>query len=670
MAPNPDNQGVAKSRLFFSFLTGVTFLSFLPAFLRHFGFHSDYSLMASGPGREMIKFVQWDLLIQTGRPVSAVLTTLMSWTVDSTSDFLWWRFLGFAVLIILAGLFTRFFGQRLGFSPFWSALLAFSLIALPAAQLTVIWLLEIVPVSLAVLMAWGAYMLLDKSSGERKGFLKAEYLICAFLIFVASLAAYPPSAMFVFYFTFCSVLGAPPEAGRAVGLRVLRDMVFFGAGMLAYFLLIFLTVTLPGVRAGAEFTKTQDTVYQVALTASPWEKMPLLFDTLAASMAGPWHMVMGNSGAALTLAVLVFLVFALIVQDRRGKKTMPLKVHARFWGVLVFLFIVVNLPTLVSKGNNILLGYRVLWPASALWITMMFALFVLWELTLTAEKAKRAVRVFALVLFFSFVGINAYTVDGAARQAVKEMEYIRSRVSSMEPENLRKVVFLYPGSHQRMFLIERPLPFEFNYLITSVDDLGLLVGKFVGEQKQEVLQYQSVKDVPGAAVVYDDQTLLIDRREAKITKGAEAGAERIFVDVSANAVPRPALAFPGVQDIQGGKVLSLLFYGEEDAGYLWVPPGPGAPFWIEMVFETSPRAVRAVQAAGYGADQQRQNAPLEFFITAGDGTEMQRLRENPAARKGFVTMADPSPHRKYRLNFTVKDGPPAAAKLLRMTVVY
>lgn len=503
--------------LFFSFFA---FLVYLPAFLVEFGFHNDYSMLLPDQ-RGWLDFIEARHLVMISRAMGAVMTSIHCWMLTYVSDFTVSRFVSFLSLFLSFGLFAYFFQRRCRLSPFWAAVIVFGLVMLPSNQVNVLWSANFVPGSLNILLSIISYLLIDYARGEnvfiaknKNKLLTISCLLGAFFIFVFSLFVYPPTSLFIFVFTSSLIFFSPLRKWRDTRRIVLKDMIFFGIGLLVYRALDRMVIIPWAVQSG-NFPKLADGLFSSEITTNFLSKVPLIKETFLFSLSGIWQLVIGTHGGWILIGVIIVcllltfplqktaLMKSLSARERSGISWAPL-FQAIFTFVILFFF--VNAPTFLARGCFTVVGFRVLLPSSAMFLILQIAIMRKLDQSLNGKCALSAIKLITAALALGW-GITAFwNVLTATLNYKYELNFIRSKViEENRPRINRFIVSSLPSGES---LIGRRLPLEFGMMIASQTHVKPLIDELLKEQNAPPKEVSLV----GASDVlfFDSHSALID----------------------------------------------------------------------------------------------------------------------------------------------------------------
>lgn len=610
---------------------------YFPAFNKDFGMHNDYRLLP-GSFKDHEIFGEALHLYAAGRPLQFFLINLQSWCIEKVSQLALSRFVSFLFMLGFAGLFYHFLRRHLRLDGFWSKTIVLSMVMLPVAQLDIIWATNLLSGYVTLFLALLSYVVLDSafltwegSLGQR---LRTIAPWAAVGLFLAALFTYPINAVFVFVCTFAHVLFSGNER-RAILKIALRDVAFYGFCMLIYYLanVLFFIPYAPEHGAG----RLTGTAYAFTATFDFSQKFKMLAETFTVALSGVWHLVIGNAGAALN-AVLIILAVVLIFNCRKIR-------HAiYFLSITVGLFVLSNVPTLMAKGCFTLMGYRVIFPATAI---VMIGLLGLWQKTAARFPKREALIKRGAAAFVCFSVLIAFiNVSDATRNFNRELNHIRQKVESANLENISRILLVFVPTYSGETLIERKLPYEFSYMLTFPDMAEPIIAEAL--KKKGVTVIPQVISSEANVILYDDYTYVIDVNEAAPRQVLKP---RALVTTSSSARRHVEI----YQEMGG----IYLGFEEMEAG-LKIPFWPASirppnPSWLQVEFQKEVSPVLGFGFGLYTIGREETALPVEVLLQGSvDGLKWVNLGTQLALRNPadehlrIYKVINPGSYKKYR----------------------
>lgn len=416
-------------------------------------------------------FIESGHLLFIGRALGAVLINGQCFFLNQISDFAASRFVSFLVLLVFTGLFFQRLSRKHHLGFFWSGIISFGILLLPSNQVSILWAGNFVPGSLNLLYSFASYLLLER---VQRGTLPSVIALSgSLLLFIASLFIYPPTAMFVYVFTFSSILFSPFSQWRHTRLIVGRDLLFFGAGMGIYWIMNRFLI-YPLVAGSGHFLPPRQIAYQMAISVNVFSKMGLLIDTALSSASGTWHLYYGESGALITLFLMGFCLFPVAYLKEGtygGYKDLSSLAQRVFAGAA--LFFLSNLPSFLAKGNFTLLGYHVLLPGSAMILLLQFWLMRECDRLLQGGHRASCMKAVAIALILAYGLLTSWNVRDTVTNYARELNFIRTKVASAD--YAKTVGFIIKTVPRGETLIQRRLPFEFSCMITHTQHVEFIL---------------------------------------------------------------------------------------------------------------------------------------------------------------------------------------------------
>ena len=233
---------------------------YLPAFVTTFGIHNDYCFLGYTPSSSWLCFPETNFLMALGRPLGAVLLNVERIFLHSLGSFFYGRLVSFALSLGSAWLIVRHLTDRLNIEPLVASAIGFCFVLMPACQVFIMWLTNLVPGSLNVLLSllfYGALERADLREIVRGHARSLGWMTVAMSCFLLTLLIYPPTALTFLALTFANLLFSPGPEWPRVRLEVVRDLVFAGTGMVVYFVATkFVMLPLFGAFGSEAYQKT------------------------------------------------------------------------------------------------------------------------------------------------------------------------------------------------------------------------------------------------------------------------------------------------------------------------------------------------------------------------------------------------------------------------------
>lgn len=467
----------------------LAFFVCLPLFVFDFGLHNDYSfLVAEKPGRLSFTNILFGFrdenphLIMVGRPINAFLMGLLAVTLNGVKDLSVMRFVSFLVTFAAGGLTFTFLKKRLSLHPFWAVSAAFGIFALPSSQVYIIWVTNLIPGSLTVLVVCVSYLVFDRAFDEFKRFYHRPLLFLgAFLLLLGAFLIYPPNALFFLVFTTAKILFSKLSEWPVTRRRITIDVLFCGFTTIFYFVFVKFVLGPVSLRVYPEMRGLMIEPQRYALSISnDLAYKAVQFYNISMISFGAWFHAQFDEKIAypvfLALAggTLVILANTLLARKRQvadGAENSG-TVHIGWIIQIVVAVLFVSLlsisPVLAAKGSFI--SYRLLYPYCA--IVVLFVFWVLANLTAYAFKGgrglERAVAAIATLMILLAASLAASNLYASAFSAKKELGFFREKVLNEMPWNTVRISIIKPpwGSS----FVEPVLKHEFNYMASNYND--------------------------------------------------------------------------------------------------------------------------------------------------------------------------------------------------------
>jgi len=617
--------------------------------------HNDYTLIPPSLSNHQI-FMDTRHLILVGRALQAALINWMSWTIHRVADLAIWRIISFLCMLVFITTLLRFLRQRCRLEPFWLFILGLAIVFLPESQIYVLLAATSLSGFLTLLPSLWAYILLEqgwKVEGKEilqpNGIRSVGSLTLSFLLFEAALFIYPPNAVFVFVCTFASLLFSTKAQVPQIRRIFIRDLIFFGSAMLVY-LIVNLKIVIPWAQMNLKFMQIHAVtltggLYELGMGVDLFSKSRLLWETFLVSMAGVWHLTWGPNAGGGLLVLAVLCAAGLWQQTRREfDRTAFLQ---KFLGGTA-LFTLVNLPTLIAKGCDHVIGYRVLFASAALLLLWLIGLLRAVAAGLD-EKKRTAVTAGILIIFTVIPGVlTSRNISAVVHNYSRELNFIRDKISGFDPEKIHRVMVMTLPLGSGETLIGRKLPFEFSGIIFGPQHIV-----------DEIMQKSGRTPIPvdtdvGKLIFVDENTSIIDLRDAQAVRWS---ISKPIVQVRVSALPG--------QEVSAFRQGRFLVFEQKRNGqkfpfYSAIASSAGLP-WVE--FDFLDHDDRVLQNFIWGVfSSTSHHADLVNFIlqASADGKRWVTLEttKNPAVAQlnlWAYQVLNPGAYHRYR--FLLLDPP-------------
>ncbi len=631
---------------------------YAPAFVITFGIHNDYSLLP-GTFRDLKLHEETAHLVLIGRGLGALLLNIQTFCLNEVAHFTAARIVSWVLMIALLVLFARFLERRLGFDVFWARMIALQMAVVPASQINIILATNLVPGFLALLLAMSSYLTWDTAAGlwaeakrGRAGFGTAASLG----LFLMALFIYPPNALFVFACTFAVVFFSVAALPRRAGL-IFRDAVFFGGGMLIYFVVNRWWV-IPNAHTWLSFQSMPKSFYAFSVSTDVVQKARLLLDTFLVTLAGVWHPEIGKWGGLITVAV-ALAGYGVLVFHRRSACEPGQDLGRRAGSALLacamaaVLFILANLPALIARDCTVVVGYRVLFPGATILLLWQMGVLARAEQCVGGARVRQGLRILAVVLLTASSAVAFRWGLTAARDLHYELNFLEEKLGAVDFQKKNRVmVIMLPRSTASWPAKDWPL-LEWDYCRFAPVRISHMVRKIAAERGNPGVE--SLLDF-GDIVFADDTTAVLDMNEffAGVHEALRAQTGKPIVAIRASGTGR----FP-VEVSQVTERL-LLFHQIRDGERqpFWeIDPREGRA-WVEMNFMDGPpqrlvyfaadfisygNVTGGVECRIYGSPDGQRWADLEAEVISVNGQACFVLRR-------------PLPVRHYRFLLVPRDG--------------
>lgn len=567
--------------------------------------HNDYRLL-QGNFQDRQEFPEAFHLYIVGRPLQALLINWQGWIINSIRDLAVARFVSFLFLLSLMFMMDYFLRRRLKVENFWSKTIVLSIMTLPVMQISVIWVANFLPSFLTLVVAFGAYLVLDKSRGVLS-------FVLAGLLFMAALLIYPPNALFVFVGTFCVLLFSPADNWKRTLKTVLRDVAFFGANMVVYYVLVvrfFMRHAPPG-EGGVN--RVAGTTHEFHTTFNVFTKLGLIKETFIVSLGGVWHSFLEQQGAIINMVLIVLSLMAFLFLKKSGRPQRQAVIHGLgALGVGLVLFLLTNAPALMAKGCFQVLGYRVLASAS---IILLIAQLGLWAKMARVLKNDRAVFILkaAAIGFVAVSSLLAFVnMKDASANFKRELNYIRTKVASTDwPKDTSRIFLFTVAPFSGETLVGRKMPYELSYMITHPGMAYPIVNGVLKEKGRKPIGLD-VNEAP--VVLIDNYTTVMNINEARVNykKEEDYVTKTIIGYVTTSSSESRRV------EMEQEAAIFMSFYEPQKDGRLrfWradtaVPGGA----WFQVEFKDNPRPLVRFACAFYTIDREGNPFPQTMGLS-------------------------------------------------------
>ena len=509
-------------KTYFSVAVLLASFVYLPFFITPFLFHNDGYLIETARNN-WFGFPEAEHIFLRGRALGAILVSVQGWLTNRISDLTVSRVILFLMLVAAAYLLKRFLERRCALESHWAALSAFLFLLLPSNILNVLWVANAPCGPLNILLAFGAYFLLDRAwRGTNVRDIissRSTALLGAGLLFIAALFIYQPTALVVFVFPFAYLLFSTEKIGTKRNV-FLRDIVFFSIAVLIY-RLIDQWIFLPWGQKNfpASTALAGQGFYDPALGLNAAEKINLIGETFFHAFGG---LVPITAGALLIVAL--------------SMKKNPAGISLPTAGLLLICFLMGNLPTLIAKGCTHVLGFRVLLPAA-----VMAAFFFVWLLRRLGQTQQKIIVPFVILIIIVTAGLSALSVRDIAANHEKPHRFIETKIRQADLKDTEAIVIAFNTLSDTF--IDHPLPFEFAYSMTTSQHVLPII--------EEVLRPQGIA-VPDITAVNENSvlyrtpfTFIIDLEEIRGKHLAAAPRRKTASIRATEKIPRPVIINAG-----------------------------------------------------------------------------------------------------------------------------
>lgn len=557
--------------LHFAIVAFLLLLIYLPIFSIDFGIHNDYSLWSYDKTQDwLLSYPETKFLMLEGRPLGALLLNVQFWFLNGISDFAVARFVSFIFALTSAYLLYSYLTKRLLMDSFWALSLVACIFTLPSVQLYVIWVTNFVPGTLNVFLVIVSYLLFDEVGIDNP--LKTRYkLFClssAFFLFLSSFFIYPPNSLFFLVFPFIGVLFSGLSSWQETRMRVVRDIVFCGLGMTAYFLLhkfVLFPYFLAKYPYIWEVVKEEGGgCYQFALSAKLAGARDIFYEISKIALGGVWDTLGEDKPTIIILFTILLGVVAISIRNvvaqhvrqdgSASGMTEPLlkefgnlgqRQKIRYGlqaGLICFIIILLsNAPLLLSSGATQLgsqrLGYRLIFPYSAMVITVLF--WLLFHVSQFEFKGSSVARVVAILVAVSSGIIASENLLNTSLNANMELNFIRQKLANADFSYVNTIALI--KLNRSKVIIKRRLKHDFRLMATNYTFIGGIVKAVLSEMG--VKQAIHVSDIEPEKMerpyLESDSTLVIDMNEARQKRYyCPKQFKSLMVEASATGSPR------------------------------------------------------------------------------------------------------------------------------------
>ncbi|MCD4781264.1 MAG: hypothetical protein K8S27_12060 [Candidatus Omnitrophica bacterium] len=506
--------GWGNSQCLFWALTCVSFLVYLPVFITPFAYHNDAALL-SVKSFEWLGFFESVHILMVGRALGAVCVSVLAWGMNSLNALAWGRFACFFFIYIAMTVFIRFMIKRRFLDPFWAVLAGFSLIFSAPQQINVIWVANFFCGPFNAVFAFLCYFLWERGRGlkwlwERRSLSEYAWIVLSFIFFQCSLLIYPLTALFVFVLTVINILSFKSSQRQDQRKVFINDVIFFSAGMVIY-RIIDRQCIYPIASQHLEYSAPAGSVYSMGLVKDIWSKWGLVKEIVLLSISHIWYLLRPSFGVVLRLIIVFTPLVCLFNRAARLDKnetTSWFFVLEKFVMFLILSLLIIS-PMIIAQQCFSVLGFRVLWPTTALGVVLHFWLWN--KLDQNKRDCLSGLKVYgvALVVLYSVVTMRHMTA--VAQNYYLEWRYLKSQMTAGIPAEMKRVVV--KGIPVGTALVRKAFPFEFGYMLTSVNHVRPLFAVIM-ESKSEFSQDISFIE-PGDAIYYDKFTKVIDLNDVR-----------------------------------------------------------------------------------------------------------------------------------------------------------
>lgn len=412
----------------FAFLVLLFFAVFIPVISTEYLYHDDWYVFVWDKTKWTGHPI-FGMLLQTGRPVGAIIHALLLYPIDSLLDATFVR--GFLILLnaLCALIFVGIWRKLPGTGTFdaWSILLITALIFLcPTFQTYVGYVsngLDLVAVFLSFLSSYHILRTLQKS--QRRA--RLLHFTTAIALCLASLATYPPAAMFPWIFFAISLLQSESLNWRQHWPYLKNTLIVFGTAGLIYRLYSMTIQT-----SFAHLTITQN-----VLEKSHWYlKVPVWQFAL-----NPWGLSPSNLVSAL---VSITIALGLLCPKKDSSEIFfPHRASKLFLLLVAYFF--ACLPMVVSAGA----GHAFRSTPGLYVLTGVVLLIALDRLFAASRFPIWALRVSLLALLCVSIFQASYNTNHLLAGNISlEYRYIKSAMKQVNLNDYRRIHIIKPDISQ------------------------------------------------------------------------------------------------------------------------------------------------------------------------------------------------------------------------------
>jgi hypothetical protein len=293
-----------------------------------------------------------------------------------------------------------------------------------------------------------------------------------------ALLIYPPSALFVLVPAFSHLVFSSLREWPQTRRRLVRDIAFVAAGMLAYFAILrylylpFVVLKWPMVGSVTEYNRGGPYEVTLAINAVRWYRN--LRDVVLVSFAGPLDAIMRRHEAvAYAKVVIVALLFGgtwrlwlARARDVDSQTRLRLSWVCQACLAGVTLFVLSEVPAIVAQVDG-LAGYRVVFPAEAMVALLVFAVIPT-QATRNTRGGWRVVRsVYPVAMLLLCVVAAHRDMSNVAANALFELNCFRRELATVDLRTTRQLRVICPLKLGTF--VEQPLKMDLRFLGTHHD---------------------------------------------------------------------------------------------------------------------------------------------------------------------------------------------------------
>lgn len=396
--------------------------------------------------------------------------------------------------------------KRLRLPPFWSIASAIFIFYLPGVQLDILWSTNFIPGFLSLALALSAYHLLDQTSASDGllKFLKRPGNILALFLSITGFFIYPLTTLFPLVFTFGRVLFSSRESWLQTRTLVIRDIVFFTAAMILYFI-IDRGCVQPLILPWLGWTETTPAGYTPDLSINPFEKVDLLGKVLSTSLAGHFHIFLGQRAFGLNLTALCAL---LLLNMRVAPKLIPETKRLLLQVAGLTLILMLSVAPLIAAKNFHEMGYRLLIAPSAMFVLLFIKLFQTLQNSLASKVAKQLVTDIIIILVGLQMISTGVHVNQVSLNHAEELNLVRKALGAADLTT-KDTIIVIPAPRQDASFTGHRFYHEFNYVMEMIDHVSPIIIEEMRKQKtRQPISLYCLKDLQHTPV--SPRTLTID----------------------------------------------------------------------------------------------------------------------------------------------------------------